>query len=162
MTRGDQLTAIIDDSVLQRTGKFLPGAGLFYDHSEGEPVWGQDLVYALYTDHKTSYPLAFRQFEKDECEDQEETEKKKYDPARELITELDSWFAHDSGLITRVESYSKDWLGSLRSNQQVEYANKQRRVDALEERIDTEEREIDDEAYNICTKTLPVSKLMYG
>ena len=163
---------VIDDSVLQRTGKELPGAGSFYDHSEGEPVWGQDLVYAFYTDHKTSYPLAFRQFEKNECEDQEEAEKTKYDLARELITELeeevgvpaatylfDSWFAHDSGLIAHVESYGKDWVGPLRSNRQVEFANKERRVDALEERIDTEEREIDDEIYNIWTKTLPVSKL---
>ncbi len=72
---------------------------------------------------------------------------------------FDSWFAHDSGLIAHVESYGKDWVGPLRSNRQVEFANKERRVDALEERIDTEEREIDDETYNIWTKTLPVSKL---
>ena len=30
---------VIDDSVFQRTGKELPGAGKFYDHTEGEPVW---------------------------------------------------------------------------------------------------------------------------
>jgi hypothetical protein len=29
---------VIDDSVLQRTGKEPPGAGSFYDHSECEPV----------------------------------------------------------------------------------------------------------------------------
>jgi hypothetical protein len=34
----DGYIIIIDDSVLQRTGKFLPGAGSFYDHSEGESV----------------------------------------------------------------------------------------------------------------------------
>ena len=45
------------------------------------------------------------------------------------------------------------------SNRQVEFANKERRVDALFQRIDTEEREIDDETYNTWTKTLPVSKL---
>ena len=163
---------IIDDSVLQRTGKELPGAGSFYDHSEGEPVWGQDLVYAFYVDHKTSYPLAFRQYEKAEDEDQEDEEATKYELAKEIITELeeeigvpaatylfDSWFAHDSGLIKHVESYKKDWIGPLRSNRQVTYDGKEKRVDALEESIDTEEREIDDEVYNIWTKTLPVSKL---
>ena len=42
--------------MFQRTGKELPGAGKFSDHTEGEPVWGQDLVYSFYTDDKTSYP----------------------------------------------------------------------------------------------------------
>jgi hypothetical protein len=51
------------------------------------------------------------------------------------------------------------WVGSLRSNRQVGFANKEQRVDALEGRIDTEEREIDDGTYSIWTKTLPVSKL---
>ncbi len=168
---------IIDDSVFQRTGKELPGAGSFYDLSEGEPVWGQDLVYVFYVDHKTSYPLAFRQYEKaededQEDEDQEDEEATKYELAKEIITELedeigvasatylfDSWFAHDSGLIKHVESYKKDWIGPLRSNRQVTFDSEEKRVDALEECIDTEEREIDDEVYNIWTKTLPVSKL---
>jgi SRSO17 transposase len=75
------------------------------------------------------------------------------------LDEFDSWFAHDSGLIKHVESYDKDWIGPLRSNRKVTYANQEMRVDALEERIDKEEREIDEETYKIWTKTLPVSKL---
>ena len=162
---------VIDDSVSQRTGEQLPGSGEFYDHSEGEPVWGQDLVYSFYTDDKTSYPLTFRQYEKDD-EDQDDEEKTKYDLSREMVTELeeevgvpaetylfDSWFAHDSKLIKHVESYGKDWVGPLRSNRKVTYANEEMRVDALEERIDKEEREIDDETYKIWTKKLSVSKL---
>lgn len=162
---------VIDDSVLQRTGKELPGAGSFYDHSEGKPVWGQNLVYAFYTDHKTSYPLAFRQYEKAD-DDEEDVEATKYELAQEIITELedeigvpaatylfDSWFAHGSELIKHVESHRKDWIGPLRSNRQVTYDGEEKRVDALAESIDTEEREIDDEVYNIWTKTLPVSKL---
>ncbi|EMA48458.1 transposase ISHwa4, partial [Halococcus salifodinae DSM 8989] len=70
----------------------------------------QDLVYAFYTDDKTSYPLAFRQYEKADDEDQDD-EETKYDLAQEIVTELeeevgvpadtylfDSWFAHDSDL----------------------------------------------------------------
>ncbi|ELY58734.1 IS701 family transposase [Natronococcus jeotgali] len=163
---------VIDDSVFQRTGKELPGAGEFYDHTEGEPVWGQDLVYSFYTDDKTSYPLVFRQYEKADDEDQDDADETKYDLSREMVTELeeevgvpadtylfDSWFAHDSELIKHVESYGKDWIGPLRSNRKVTYANQEMRVDALEERIDKEEREIDEETYKIWTKTLPVSKL---
>lgn len=44
---------IIDDSVTQRTGEELPGVGRFYDHSEGETAWGQNLVYAFYADDKS-------------------------------------------------------------------------------------------------------------
>jgi SRSO17 transposase len=156
---------IIDDSVNQKTGEELPGAGRFYDHAEGETVWGQNLVYAFYTDEKTAYPLAVRQYD----DDDDDT---KYDLARDIITELeeevgvpadtdlfDAWFAHDSDLIEHVTSYDKDWAGPLRSNRQVTYDNEEMRVDALAERIDTVEREIDDETYNIWTKTLPVSKL---
>lgn len=33
----------IDNVVFQRTGKF-------YDHTEGEPVWRQNLIYSFYTD----------------------------------------------------------------------------------------------------------------
>lgn len=163
---------VIDDSVFQRTGKELPGAGEFYDHTEGEPVWGQNLVYSFYTDDKTSYPLVFRQYEKADDEDQDDENETKYDLARGMITELeeevgvpadtyllDSWFAHDSELIKHVESYGKDWVGPLRSNRQVTFDNEEMRVDALEERIDKVEREIDEETYKIWTKTLPVSKL---
>src|SRR5699024_99125 len=162
---------VIDDSVFQRTGKKLPGAGEFYDHTEGEPVWGQDLVYAFYTDDKTSYPLAFRQYQKADDEDQD-NEETKYDLSREIVTELeeevgvpadtylfDSWFAHDSDLIKHVESYGKDWIGPLRSNRQVTFDNEEMRVDALEERIDKVEREINEETYKIRTKTLPITQL---
>jgi len=79
---------VIDDSVSQRTGEQLPGAGEFYDHSEGEPVWGQDLVYSFYTDDKTSYPLTFRQYEKDDG-NRDDEDKTKYDLSREMITELE-------------------------------------------------------------------------
>jgi len=160
---------IIDDSVTQRTGEELPGVGKFYDHSEGEPVWGQDLVYAFYVDDKTSYPLTVRQYEKVKDEDEDKT---KYDLAQDIVTELetevgvpadtyllDAWFAHDSDLIGRIESHGKDWVGPLRSNRKVTYANEEMRVDALAERIDKEEREIDDETYKVWTKKLSVSKL---
>jgi SRSO17 transposase len=80
---------VIDDSVFQRTGKELPGAGKFYDHTEGEPVWGQDLVYSFYTDDKTSYPLVFRQYEKADDEDQDDADETKYDLSREMVTELE-------------------------------------------------------------------------
>jgi SRSO17 transposase len=160
---------VIDDSVNQRTGEELPGVGHFYNHSEGETVWGQNLVYAFYTDDKTAYPLTFRQYENLNDENEDET---KYELAREIITELEeevgvpadtylfnAWFAHDLDLIQHVESYDKDWIGPLRSNRQVTYGGEEIRVDSLEERIDKVERDIDNETYRIWTQKRPVSKL---
>jgi hypothetical protein len=51
---------ILDDSLTEKTGEDIPGVGTFFDHAEGDYVWGQDLVYSFYTDEKTGYPLAFR------------------------------------------------------------------------------------------------------
>ena len=103
---------IIDDTINQKAGDEVPGVGHFYDHAEGDTVWGQNIVYAFYADEKTAYPLAFRLYEDEDS---------KLDLAREIITELeeevgarrdtylfDSWYAHDSGLIEHIESYDKD------------------------------------------------------
>ncbi len=161
---------ILDDTITEKAGDEVPGVGHFYDHAEGDTVWGQDLIYAFYADDKTAYPLTFRLYEKQDEDDQDHDTK--YDLAREIVTELeeevgvpaatylfDSWFAHDSGLPEHIESYGKDWIGPLRSNRQVTYGGEEIRVDALEERIDTVERNIDDETYHIWTKKLPVSQL---
>jgi len=161
---------ILDDTITDKAGDHVPGVGHFYDHAEGDTVWGQDLIYAFYADHKTAYPLTFRLYEQQDDDAQDHDTK--YDLAREIVTELeeevgvpadtylfDSWFAHDSDLPEHIESYDKDWIGPLRSNRQVTYGGEDIRVDALEERIDTTERTVDDDTYHIWTKKLPVSQL---
>ncbi|MDB2293826.1 IS701 family transposase [Halorubrum ezzemoulense] len=161
---------ILDDTITHKAGDEVPGVGHFYDHAEGDTVWGQDLIYAFYADNKTAYPLTFRLYEKQDDNDQDHDTK--YDLAREIVTELedevgvpadtylfDSWFAHDSGLPELIESSDKDWIGPLRSNRQVTYGGEEIRVDALTERIDTVERDVEDETYHIWTKKFPVSQL---
>ena len=156
---------ILDDTISEKAGDEIPGVGRFYDHAEGDTVWGQNIVYAFYADDKTAYPLTFRLYE-------DENDESKYDLARDIVSELeeeigvpaatylfDSWFAHDSNLTKYIESYNKDWIGPLRSNRQVTYDQEEMRVDALAERIDTTEREVDDDLYHIWTKKLPVSEL---
>ena len=56
---------IIDDTFTHKTGEKIPNAGKFYDHTVPGYTWGQNLVYALYADEKTTYPLGFRLYEKD-------------------------------------------------------------------------------------------------
>jgi hypothetical protein len=54
---------ILDDTINQKAGDEVPGVGDFYDHTEDDTVWGQDLIYAIYADDKTAYPLTFRLYE---------------------------------------------------------------------------------------------------
>ncbi len=132
---------ILDDTITEKAGDFVPGVGQFYDHAEGDTVWSQDLIYALYADDKTAYPLTFRLYEQQDENDQDHDTK--YDLAREIVTELeeevgvpadiylfDSWFAHDSGLPEHIKAYDKDWIAPLRSNCKVTYAGEELRVDA--------------------------------
>jgi len=50
---------IIDDTFTHKTGEKIPNVGKFYDHTVRGYMWGQNLVYALYVDEKTTYPLGF-------------------------------------------------------------------------------------------------------
>jgi len=49
---------ILDDTITEKVGVEVPGVGHFYDHTEGDAVWGQDLIYAFYADDKSAYRLA--------------------------------------------------------------------------------------------------------
>ena len=55
---------IIDDTFTHKTGEKIPNVGKFYDHTVPGYIWGQNLIYALYADEKTTYPLGFRLYEK--------------------------------------------------------------------------------------------------
>ncbi|SNR77663.1 DDE superfamily endonuclease [Halorubrum ezzemoulense] len=78
---------ILDDTITHKAGDEVPGVGHFYDHAEGDTVWGQDLIYAFYADDKTAYPLTFRLYEKQDDNDQDHDTR--YDLAREIVTELE-------------------------------------------------------------------------
>ncbi len=78
---------ILDDTITEKAGDFVPGVVRFYDHAEGDSVWGQDLIYAFYADDKTAYPLTYRPYEKQDEGDQDHDTK--YDLVREIVTELE-------------------------------------------------------------------------
>lgn len=153
----------IDASFTEKTGEEIPKVGRFYDHTEGEFIWGQNVAYSFCTDDKTGYPVGIRLYEKDA-----ET---KIDLAKQLIEEaedaakapsetylFDSWYCAREP-IESIELYDKDWISALKSDRPVEYACEQRRTDEIHEMVDLVEREIDDELYKIWTKKLAVSQL---
>jgi hypothetical protein len=66
---------IIDDTVTEKAGDGVPGAGHFHDHTEDDIVWGQNLTYAFDADNKTTYPLTFRLYKEQDGDDQDHNTK---------------------------------------------------------------------------------------
>jgi hypothetical protein len=61
----------LDDVLLEKSGKFIPDSGTFWDHSDSRYLHAQDLIIANYVHphSKKHYPLEFRRFKKaDQCE----------------------------------------------------------------------------------------------
>jgi len=105
---------IIDDTFTHKTGKKIPHAGKYYDHGIHSYIWGQNIVYALYADEKTTYPLGFRLYKKHD--------KRRIELAIELVDELISKGTGKSGfqpskaihalLMVVSESVSMRWLSA--------------------------------------------------
>lgn len=48
---------ILDDTIIKKTGKHMPGVGKFFDHAKERYVMGHNIVTLHYADKKTTYPL---------------------------------------------------------------------------------------------------------
>lgn len=158
-----QGTVVIDDSFTEKTGEEIPNAGRFYDHADGDYLWGQNLVFSYYTDDKTGYPLGFRLYEKDAHSKIElakalvrEAETRAEVPAKTYL--FDSWYCAQE-LIEEIEAHGKDWISVLKSDRQVEFANQSWRIDELHAEVELTDREIDGEEYRVWSKKVPVSQL---
>ena len=153
---------IIDDTFTHKTGEQIPNAGKFYDHTIPGYIWGQNLIYALYADEKTTYPLGFRLYKKDA--------QRRIELAIDLVDELieigvpadtylfDITYCSEE-FVTRLETYGKEWVSAVKSDARVTYGGERIRVDALAERIDTVPRTIEGETYHIWTQKREVARL---
>jgi SRSO17 transposase len=109
---------IIDDTFIHKTGEQIPNAGKFYDHTVPGYIFGQNLIYALYAEEKTTYPLGFRLYEKDD--------KTRIELATELVDELieigvpADTYLFDMGycseeFVTHLEKYGKEWVSAVKT-----------------------------------------------
>ncbi|WP_049999326.1 IS701 family transposase [Halococcus sediminicola] len=153
---------IIDDTFTHKVGEHIPNAGKFYDYTVPGYIWGQNLIYALYADEKTTYPLGFRLYEKDA--------QRRVELAIELVDELseigvpaDTYLFDTSycseEFVMCLETYGKEWVSAVKSNARVSYGGERIRVDALGKRIDIVPRTISSETYHIWTQKRDVSRL---
>ena len=153
---------IIDDTFTHKVGEHIPKAGKFYDYTVPGYIWGQNLIYALYADDKTTYPLGFRLYEKD-AQRRVELAIELVDELTEIGVPVDTYLFDTSycseEFVTHLESYGKEWVSAVKSDARVSYGGERIRVDALAERIDTVPRTINDETYHIWTQKRDVSRL---
>ena len=153
---------IIDDTFTHKTGEKIPNVGKFYDHTVPGYIWGQNLIYALYADEKTTYPLGFRLYEKDA--------KRRVELAIDLVDDLieigvpaDTYLFDISycseEFVTHLEGYGKEWVSAVKSDARVTYGGERIRVDALAKRVDTVPRTIGGDTYHIWTQKREVGRL---
>jgi len=121
----------IDDTLLPKRGRKMPGAGRLWDHTSGRYVHAQCLVTSHYVDPGRDYPLSLRQyFKHDSPMAGEHGFRTKMEQAMELVDEcetmgvaaenyvFDAWFLSQA-LVDHIEAYGKGWVSRLKSNRIV-------------------------------------------
>jgi len=118
----------LDDTLINKSGKLMPGAGKFYEHADQCYKHAQNIVTSHYTDWKVNYPLGFRQYYKeDSSEAQKYGFKTKIGLACELVTEAEGYavaadtYVADSAFLCQqlcdhIETYDKNWLMGAKSD----------------------------------------------
>ncbi|ODS42324.1 MAG: hypothetical protein MSIBF_03070 [Candidatus Altiarchaeales archaeon IMC4] len=117
----------LDDTLIEKSGKKIPGAGKFYDHSTGSFVHAQNIVTSHYADWQKHYPVAFRQYYKEGSKEAAEHGfRTKIQLAMELVDDAegrefpgvyvaDTWFFCKE-LVDHIEGCSKSGVMGAKSD----------------------------------------------
>ena len=162
----------IDDTLLPKTGRKIPGAGKLWDHNSGSYVHAQCLVTSHYVDPDKDYPIGFRPyFKHDSREAKRYGFKTKMDLAMELVDEceklgvaaenyvFDSWYLSQR-LAEHIESYGKGWVSRLKSNRTVYHGKRRMGIKEFEEALPREAfKEVQGKSHWAYTQVLDVNRL---
>jgi hypothetical protein len=117
---------ILDDTLIEKTGKQIPCAGRFFDHCKKRFVYGHCLLNMHYADSKTSYAIDYRLYLK-RGTDGFQT---KISLASDLLSRYrdipamtvvwDAWYTSRQ-MVECVEGIGKYWIGACKSNLLVKY-----------------------------------------
>lgn len=122
---------LIDDTLIDKDGIHIAGAGKLFDHCEGKYVLAQNVVTTHYVDARTGYPINFKQyFKADSDEAKERGFKTKIELACELIDDaeqhgiaatlylFDAWFLCND-VTVKVEGYGKSWVSRCKADRLI-------------------------------------------
>lgn len=164
----------IDDTLLPKTGKKMPGAGKLWDHASGRFVHAQCLVTSHYVDSDRDYPVNLRQyFKHGSPEADKHGFRTKIMQAMELVDEceelgvpaenyvFDSWYLSQQ-LAEHIEAYGKGWVSRLKRNRILHTSDGKMKAGAWERRVPRHAfRKVEalDRSYWVYTRVLNVNRL---
>jgi len=166
---------IIDDSLIEKSGKLIPFSGTFYDHCEQRYVHAINLVTLQYADKKVNYPIDFSIYKKEENVTDEEAFATKIELAIRLVTDgvklhkmpvktfiFDSWYM-SRPMADAVENIGREWIGSCKSSLLVridgnKFASLEEYANMIPEKHFMETK-IDGKKYRVYTKTVFMKSL---
>lgn len=119
---------VIDDTLLEKTGKNIPEVGKFYDHASKRYVLAHNIVTSQYVTPLGCFPIDYKLYLKRDKKDKEFKTKIAY--AKELVDGaikyglpfntviFDAWYLAKE-LCQHVENKGRNWLGTAKSNRIV-------------------------------------------
>ena len=122
---------ILDDTLIQKSGHSMEGAGWLFDHSQGRNVWSHCYVTTLYSDGQDRVPMHLAPYIKEEvCSDTGRVFKTKLELARELIDRgleyvrpkavvFDSWFGSQE-LLDHIRSKGLPFITEAKGNRLIQ------------------------------------------
>lgn len=122
-------TLILDDTLIEKTGRHIPCAGTFYDHSKNRYVYGHCLVNMHYADSKTSYAIDYQLYVKHGMEgfktkiELAQDLLRQYDHLPAMAVVWDAWYTCRQ-MVECVEGMGRYWIGACKSNLLVKHGRK--------------------------------------
>ena len=164
----------LDDTLLPKKGRKMPGAGKLWDPSSKSYVNAQCLVTSHYVDLDKDYPIDYRQyFKHGSLEAKEEGFRSKVELAMDLVDEcerlgvaaenyvFDAWYL-SKRLTSHIEAYRKGWISRLKANRIVYHDGRRMTIKEFGEALPREafkEVGVLDKTYWAYTQALYVNKL---
>jgi len=166
---------VIDDVLIDKTGKHIEKVGKFFDHSENKYLdYAHCLVQLWYTDARgIGYPLTMEMYIKHSLVEDKDQFKTKHLIAKELVkwaigkgldfqgVLFDGWYLNND-LIDFIEENHKTWISRMKSNRLIRVKGKNISVseyrDSLTEK-DFTESAIKDRKFRFHSKCFPVKSL---
>jgi hypothetical protein len=139
---------VLDDSLLEKIGKFIEGAGYHYDHTKNSYIYGHQIVTSGYVFRSEFYPFLLELYTKaEECKEEDIVFKTKVEIALEILEKaikfhkpsvvlIDSWYCTQE-IIRFLDAQGIDYIIASKSNRLFKYKDKPEKISTFTEKITT-------------------------
>ena len=130
---------ILDDTLLEKVGKHIESAGIHFDHTTNQYVFGHQIVTTGYVFQSGFYPFLLELYTKrEQCEKEDLVFKTKVEMALEILQKaitfhkpsivlIDSWYCTQE-IIRFLEEQGIQYIIATKSNRVFRYRNKTRKI----------------------------------